>query len=192
VDPRPLTLLVRTEDRTCSTITVNLAEGEVRTIDLHDVASSCRLEPPPVEVPRPVPLARPPATGGEPPPTQAPPPDHIGPSPMKWVGLTLGGVGLVALGVGGALALTAKSDYDSVAAQCPGNVCASHAYNVRVDARARADWATGTMVVGGLAAVGGLLMWLLAPDQGATRPSDAARAQLVVGPGTVGLSVPLR
>src|SRR5262249_8510146 len=109
VDPRPHTLLVRTEDRTCSTITVNLAEGEARTIDLHDVAASCHLEPPPAEPARPMPIARPPATGAEPPPTPPPPaPEHTSPSPLKWVGLTLGGVGVVALGIGGALALTAK------------------------------------------------------------------------------------
>ncbi len=193
VDPRPHTLLVRTEDRTCSTITVSLAEGEVRTIDLHDVAASCHLEPPPVEPPRTVPIARPPAAGGEstPPPPQPPAPEHTTPGPLKWVGLTLGGVGVVALGIGGALALTAKSDYQSVATECPGNVCDSHGYNVRVDARARADWATGTMVVGGLAAAGGLLMWLLAPDE-SSRSSDAARVHLTVGPGAVGLAVPLR
>jgi hypothetical protein len=186
VDPRPHTLLVRTEDRTCSTITVNLAEGEVRTIDLHDVAASCHLEPPP-EPPRPAPVPRPPAPSPEPPATQPPPQQHTGPSPLKWVGLTLGGVGVVALGVGGALALTAKSDYQSVNSECPGNVCDSHGYNVRTDARVRADWATGTMVIGGLAAAGGLLMFLLAPDESSARPSDQAAVHLAVGPGTVGL-----
>jgi hypothetical protein len=107
---------------------------------------------------------------------------------VKWVGLTLGGVGVVALGIGGALALTAKSDYQSVASECPGNVCSQHGYNVRVDARARADWATGTMIGGGLAAAGGLLMFLLAPDESSARPSDTASVHLAVGPGTVGLS----
>jgi hypothetical protein len=189
VDPRPHTLLVRTEDRTCSTITVNLAEGEVRTIDLHDVASSCHLETPPAETPRTVPIARPPAPPPEPAPTQPPAPEHTSPSTLKWAGLTLGGVGVVALGVGGALALTAKSDYESVNRECPGNVCVdSRSYNVRVDARTRADWATGTMVVGGLAAASGLLMWLLAPSEISARPSDQARVHLAVGPGTVGLS----
>jgi hypothetical protein len=108
------------------------------------------------------------------------------------VGLTRGGVGVVALGVGGALALTAKSDYQSVASECPANVCDSHGYNVRVDARARADWATGTMIGGGVAAVGGLLMWLFAPDESSSRPSDVSRVQLSVGLGTVGVAVPLR
>jgi hypothetical protein len=195
VNPRmPHTLLVRTEDRTCSTITVTLTEGEVRTIDLHDVAFSCRLvEPPPAETPRSVPVVRPPATtGGESPPTQTPGSEHTAPSPLKWVGLTLGGVGVVALGVGGVLALTAKSDYESVAAQCPGNVCQPHAYNVRVDARTRADWATGTMVLGGIAAASGLLLWLLAPDGSSSQSSDFTRVQLALGLGTVGLTVRLR
>jgi hypothetical protein len=110
---------------------------------------------------------------------------------LKWVGLTLGGVGVVALGVGGVLALTAKSDYESVRGDCPGNVCTSRAYNVRVDARARADWATGTMIGGGVAAAGGLLMWLLAPGS-SSHSSEFTRVQLALGPGTVGLTVRLR
>jgi hypothetical protein len=190
VNPRlPHTLLVRTEDRTCSTITVTLTEGEVRTIDLHDVAFSCRLEPAPSDV-RSVPPVRPPPGGsGEPSATPGPPAERTT-SPLKWMGLAVGGLGVVGVGVGGFLALSAKSDYESVS--CVNNVCPQPAYQVRVDARTKADWATGTIVVGGVAAVGGLLLWLLAPEGGGNQSSDSTRVQLALGLGTVGLTVRLR
>jgi hypothetical protein len=48
------------------------------------------------------------------------------------------------------------------------------------------------MVAGGIAAAGGLLLWLLAPDERKGRSSEFTRVQLALGPGTVGLTVRLR
>ena len=42
VDPGSHALVVRDAERTCTTIAVVLAEGEARTIDLHDAATACR------------------------------------------------------------------------------------------------------------------------------------------------------
>lgn len=41
VDPGPHTIVVRVGERACATITATLAEGEERTIDLHDAAKTC-------------------------------------------------------------------------------------------------------------------------------------------------------
>jgi hypothetical protein len=191
VDPGSHSIVVRTDDRTCTTVTVTLAEGEVRTTDLHDVASSCRVEAPAPEPERIPPASRSSEPRGEVP---APPPaegEHAT-SPWKWAGLAIAGAGAVAVGVGGYLALSAKSDYQSVATECPLNVCDQRGYDVRNSARSQADVATITMAVGGVAALGGLLTWLLVPSADGGHASSAGRPRLAVGPGSVALTVPLR
>jgi serine/threonine-protein kinase len=190
VDPGSHTLVVRMDDRTCSTITVTLAETEVRTIDLHDLTASCRPEAPAPEPPRsaPPPL-RPPA---EPPAEvlRAPLPEaEHGANAWKVAGVTLGGLGAVAIGVGGYIALKAKSDYDSAAVQCPSNQCDAAGYRARTDARSQADGATVAMSLGGAAVVGGVLMWLLAPDYASKAASAAWRPQVAVGPGRLAVTV---
>lgn len=94
---------------------------------------------------------------------------------MRWVGLGIVGAGVVAIGVGGGLALGAKSQYDSVAAQCPSQGCTQAGFDTRNDARSRADVATVVMVVGAAVAASGVVLWLLEPSQ---------RASVGVGPGT--------
>jgi hypothetical protein len=196
VDPGAHTLVVRAEERTCSTITVTLAEGEVRTIDLHDVASSCHLEPVATEPARSAPPPRPPPPKAPPPSaeTPAPPPAEAehGTSAWKWAGLAIGGLGVAAVGIGGYLALAAKADYDSVANECYPTGCTPKGFSVRNDARSQADIATVVMSVGGVAAVGGLIMWFVAPDSGSSHSSDVGRPRLSVGVASVGVTVPLR
>jgi hypothetical protein len=201
VDPGSHSVVVRSEERTCTSITVTLAEGEVRTTDLHDVAASCRAEAPPTEPERVPPAARPQESRGE---TPAPPPEgeHTS-SSWKWVGLGVAGVGVAAVGIGGYLALKAKSDYDSVpstgdaAGSAPycslQNICNVQGYDARNSARSQADVATVMMAAGGAVAVGGIVMWLLAPSSGgAQSSSDVGRPRIAIGPGSVALSVRLR
>jgi hypothetical protein len=176
VDPGPHALLVRVDDRPCTTINLSLSEGEERTIDLHDAAAACRPAPPP---PPPVALVRLPPGPPAPPPEA--PPAVASPGPGRWIGAAAAGGGAVAIGVGGYLALSAKSDYASVAGECPPRGCNQDGFDVRNSARARADVATVFMVVGAAAMVGGGLVWWLAP-------SGHAGAQAVVGPGSVGIA----
>ncbi len=82
------------------------------------------------------------------------------------------------LGVGGGLALGAKSQYDSVASQCPVQGCTQAGYDTRNDARSRADIATVVMAVGAAVAAGGVVLWLLEPSQ---------RTSVGIGPATVGV-----
>jgi hypothetical protein len=173
VDPGAHALLVRVDDRPCTTVTLSLSEGEERTLDLHDAATACRPPPPP---PPPVALVRlpPPAPPPEPPPIVA------STGSGRWVGAAAAGGGLVAIGVGGYLALSAKSDYGSVAGECTPRGCNQDGFDVRNSARSRADVATVFLVVGAAAVVGGGLLWWLAP-------SGHAGAQAVVGPGSVGV-----
>ncbi len=199
VDPGSHTLVVRADDRTCSTITVTLAESEVRTIDLHDMVASCRPEPPAPEPPRSTPPVRPPDATADvlrAPPLRVPPsrePPSRGPeqgaSAWKVAGVTIAGLGAAAIGVGGYLVLKAKGDYDSVGADCPSNQCDAAGFRVRTDARSQADVATATTALGGAAAVAGVLMWLLAPNDTDKRASAPWRPDVAVGVGRVAVSV---
>ena len=109
VDPGAHALVVRSGDRTCTTINVTLAEAEARTIDLHDVALTCRKETAPpaaAETPAPQPPAvtpSPPIRADLPPPALVPPPERreSAASPWRWVGLAVAGAGAAAIGVGG-------------------------------------------------------------------------------------------
>jgi hypothetical protein len=180
VDPGPHALVVRVDERPCTTINLTLSEGEERTLELHDAASACRPEPPPVEPPRP-PLM-PEVT---PRPALSPPvlPPSRGPAPLQWVGVAVAGAGAVAVAVAGGLALQAKSNYDGVAGECPARGCSQSGFDVRTSARNLAGVATVVMTVGGVAIAGGAALWLLAP-RSASSPGAAA----FVGPGTLGFA----
>ncbi len=200
LDPGAHALVVRSGERTCTTINVTLAEGEARTIDLHDVASTCRVDavtPPPTETAAPPQPATalpgagrvtPPvqATSPAPPPVSAPPPRPESPSAgWRWAGAIVAGAGVVAVGAGGGVALAAKSNYDSVAAECPARGCSLSAFDVRESARSQADAATVAMAVGAAAIAGGALLFFLAPSSG----SDAARVAVSVGLGSARVAV---
>jgi hypothetical protein len=170
VDPGAHALAVLVDGKPCTTIHVALAEGEERTIDLHDAASACRKEP----VPAPTPLAAPPAAAppapasapvSPPPPPESPPVASSAANPMRWIGLAIAGAGVVTVGVGGGLALGAKSQYDSVANECSAQGCSRDGYDVRNGARSRADVATIVMGVGAAAVAGGVLLWLFEPSR---------------------------
>jgi hypothetical protein len=193
LDPGPHALVVRVDDRPCTTVNLVLSEGEERTIDLHAAASACRPEaptsPPPVPRVTPPPTAprvtAPPSAPAPSPPLPSPEaPSRGGASPWKWGGAALGAAGVVAMGVGGYVALHAKSDYDSVSGGCTSRGCDENAYGVRQDARSRAD--AGGVVIGIGAAVlaSGVLLWLLEPA------SD--RPGVALGPGMVHLVLSLR
>lgn len=163
VDPGAHALVAMVDGKACTTINVTLAEGEERTLDLHDVAGACHAPPPPPPAGPPAIPALPPAVT-PPTPAREPVATTAASSSMRWLGLGVAGVGIVAVGVGGGLALGAKSQYDSVASQCPAAGCTLDAYQTRNDARTRADAATIVMAAGAVAVAGGLVLWLLAPD----------------------------
>ncbi len=186
VDPGPHTFVVRADDKTCTTINITLAEGETRTIDLHDAAIACR---PAVVVAPPIPSSSvpiaPPRLIVPPPPANDSAPPSV--STLRWTGLAIAGGGVVAVGIGGYLALAAKHDYDAVSGECPARGCTTDGYDARQSARSRGDVATVVLGVGAAAVAGGALLWFFGSDSS----GDAARAHVAVGPASVWLSVPL-
>lgn len=181
LDPGPHALVVRSDDRPCTTINLVLSEGEERTIDLHAAASACRPEAPPPPPPAPRPAAAPPPPPLPPPP---PPPAEGPVNAWKWGGAAIGAAGAVAVGAGAVVALQAKGDYDSVAGECPSRGCDQHGFDVRTSARSRADTAGVVIAVGAAALAGGALLWILEPARG--RPGVA------LGPASAALVIPLR
>lgn len=75
------------------------------------------------------------------------------------------GTGLVVMGVGTVLGLTAKSSYDDAkAASCDASGCDPAGISAIDSARSRAGVSTALFVVGSLAAVGGAVLYLTAPS----------------------------
>jgi hypothetical protein len=187
VDPGAHALAVLVDGKPCTTVNVTLAESEERTIDLRDATSTCvhdrtpEVTPAPSPPPAALPVTAPPAVVPQPAPV-APATSVGSDNPMRWVGLAIAGAGVVAIGVGGGLALGAKSQYDSVANQCSAQGCSQAGYDTRNDARSRADVATVVMVVGAAVAAGGVVLWLLEPSQRAPSVPGVG-----IGPGTVGV-----
>ena len=116
---------------------------------------------------------------------QPPPPPLASAKPglgaQKSVAIVAGGVGVVGIVLGsafGALALSKKSEAESA---CPGTPCRTQAgANEWSDAASTGNISTAAFIVGGVAAAGGLLLWLTA------KPSEGApSAQVGFGAGTL-------
>lgn len=150
VDPGPHALLVRVDEKTCLSTRITLAEGEERTIDLHGASAAC-------------PSDSPAAVAGH--VTGPSPPAAVDDADWGWRGraLAIGGVGIAALGIGTVLAVTAKHDYDSVAAECSPAGCDRNGYDVRNGARFRGDVATVVLGAGLAAVVAGTVLYIVDP-----------------------------
>jgi tetratricopeptide (TPR) repeat protein len=167
----------------------NRAEAERHIQELERELASVPSAPPPVAAspPAPVPAVVVPPAGAPTAsyvqlPAPAPPPYW---SNRRISAVVAGGVGLLAIGVGSAVALSARSSYDDVIDRCPGRVCTSlDDKNAIDDARARGNLATGIWI-GGLAAMAtGAVLWLTEPR----RPSELT-ARPLLGPGLGGFAI---
>ncbi len=76
----------------------------------------------------------------------------------KTIGLIIAGTGVVLMGVGGVLGLSAKSKYDG--ADCNGSACSSAGVDARDSARSTGNVATILFGVGAAALIGGGVLWL--------------------------------
>jgi hypothetical protein len=105
---------------------------------------------------------------------------------QRVVGVVLGVTGIVALGVGGAIGLSAKSSYDG-APGCNGSVCQSQqGLNTRNSAIGTGNVATAVSIAGAAVAVGGGIVWLTAPRASKTEGAGTPRDwRLGVAPGTL-------
>jgi hypothetical protein len=122
-------------------------------------------------------------TGTDAPIAKSEPPKSSGST--KVIGLVTAGVGVVALGVGGVIAFSAKGAYtDARDAHCTGGVCDADGKRLTDDARTRANTATIVMGVGAVLAVGGAILWLTAPS---ASESKTGITHVNVGLGSIGI-----
>ena len=69
-----------------------------------------------------------------------------------------------------------------MASECPAAGCDTFGYNVRMSARSQGDVATGIMIAGAAATVGGLALFFFAPSGGS---SEAGRPVVGIGLGSI-------
>ena len=118
--------------------------------------------------------------------TDAPPAiPSAGMSNRRVGALVFGGAGLLAIGIGSAVALSARSTYGDTIGRCPGMICNSLDDKNTIDgARARGDVAT-VIWIGGLAALAtGTVLWVTEP-----RRSGDVTARPMLGPGVGGIVI---
>lgn len=109
-----------------------------------------------------------------------------GPSGQRIAGIVAGGVGLAVLGVGGFLALSAKSRYDDAkTSHCPSGACDAEGKRLTDDAISRAGTATLFVGIGAAVAVTGVVLFVVAPSGEAQKTGVTS---LGVGLGTLTLS----
>jgi hypothetical protein len=97
------------------------------------------------------------------------------PEPQPWwttsrkVAAVAGGVGVVGLGVGTVLGLSAMSKYDESNQYCVAGHCNQQGHDLRAGALTKADVSTVVTVIGAAAVVGGAVIWLTSPFDGKTK-----------------------
>lgn len=136
--------------------------------------------------PAPAPAAAPAATPG---PEK---PEASEGSGMRTVGWVTGGLGLVALGVGGFFGLSARSHHaDATSGGCTNGMCTSaDAADSERSAANAARLSTISFVVGGVLAAGGIALVLFAPSSKSEGPKTGAiRLAPMVDRATAGVSL---
>jgi serine/threonine-protein kinase len=103
----------------------------------------------------------------------------------RLIGLVVGGTGLVAMGIGGIVGLSAKASWSSAKTDhCGTDICDAEGKRLTDDAHSLGNKATIVFGVGAALAVGGVVLWLTAPS-GETKPGIT---NVGVGPGSFSIS----
>jgi hypothetical protein len=111
------------------------------------------------------------------PPKPAPVVPDQGPPVRKVAGIVMGAFGLLALGIGtaaGIIAIDKTSDSEEFCNE--DGDCHDQGLTLRDEARTAAAVSTVSLVIGGGATIGGLVLWLTAPDDGPATPPPVGRA----------------
>jgi tetratricopeptide (TPR) repeat protein len=170
-DPGPHVLVYKVEGAR-KVIRIDLAESQAKEVTLDLPAPRPQPDPGRVEDPRPKP----------------PPVVKTRGRGRRILGLVTTGVGVVGMGIGGALALSARSDYkQAFDAHCDAmNTCDDIGFQETSDARSRANVASVIVGVGVGIAITGVVLYLTAPS-GPARDDRAVwiRPVLTTGGGAV-------
>ncbi len=163
LDPGEHELVASSDGKKPQTVTFTVPEGPAVTnvsVPALEDAPAAKEKPPVVEDT----------------PTPPPPIDDTktsSGSTLKTAGFITIGVGIVALGVGSYLGLSAKSLDKDAEPLCTPRGCTPEGKSLNDDARSRGNLATVVFTIGAVAAAGGLVMVLVAPS-----PSEKTSAKL--------------
>ncbi len=191
VDPGEIELTASAPGKQALRQTLRAEEGKTASYSLPALVQGESAPPGPVAATptAPTPAAPQPAPAAPPPSEQPAAKSGNGP----WI-LTLAGVGVVGLGLGGAYALMAKSQYDDSKQECDlddANSCGPNGIEQRNDARAKGNIATVSVIVGGAALAGAGLVWLASGSSDSKHAASGARlrAAPALGPNLAALFV---
>ncbi len=105
-------------------------------------------------------------------------------STLRTIGLVGGGVGLIVLGVGSYVYLSANSDIDDIASKCPGRICTDpSSVQEGNDARDRRNLGKLGLIGGAVLLGAGITLFVI----GASQNDSHTSASLVLGPGSLGI-----
>jgi hypothetical protein len=174
-DPGDHAIEASAKGRAPASTTAKVAQGAHHTVTLTlDPAVAVPPPPPPPPTTGPL-LPPPPPAGGEP----------TGGS-SRWLGWTLGGVGVAGLAVGGVFGAKTFSDKSTLRNECTGNRCPSRASGDISTANTDAMVANVAFIGGAALVAGGIVLLLVHPS--ASAPAAAqGRITTSVGPGWAGL-----
>jgi serine/threonine-protein kinase len=173
-----------------TTVTVK-PDGQQVTVSVPQLEAA-GASPPPVPAPAPAPPPPPPpAPAPAPPPVVAAPPPPPPPPPdtsrgaRRVAGIVVGLAGLGGLGAGAAFTVMAKNKNNQSLKQCLPNdptMCSSAGVTLRNDALADGNIATVGIVIGGAAAVTGLVLLLTTVSSSAPARTGGVSLTAGVGP----------
>jgi len=177
-DPGEHLIEATAKGRQGATSAVKLAEGAHEVVNLTLAPGSDVAVPP---GPTPVPVPPPPL----PPP---PPPDQpiTSGGSSRWIGWTLGGVGVAGIAVGAVFGAKTFSDKSTLGSECTGQRCPSSASGDISAASRDSTIANVAMGAGAALVVGGVVLLLVAP-KAPSAASSQAHVTATVGPGWAGL-----
>jgi hypothetical protein len=117
-------------------------------------------------------------------------PAHNAPSTQRWIGLGVGGLGVIGLGVGGVLGLVAMSKRDQsnsgAIPHCDANdICSSDGLALRKEAESAATGSTIAFVAGGIALAAGVVLYITAPRGSPVTGLLVAPAPIAGGGGAI-------
>jgi len=154
-------------------------KGEGATVDVTIPALEDEVAAAPVAKVAPVAPVVAPAVVTTVPPVPTPPPPDSDASGARTTRLTLaaivGGVGLVATGVGVAFGASASAKWSDAETACPNGHCrAEAARKIGEDAGTSADLSTLLFIIGGVGLGTGVVLWLTAPGVGGANSATGA------------------
>lgn len=87
-------------------------------------------------------------------------------SSQQIAGIVVGGAGVIGVGIGAALGVVAKGQYDEAEASCTGSTCPQAALDQHDEARTSALGSTLAFAIGGAAMATGIVLLVTAPGAG--------------------------